>query len=270
MIPIDLTPLEGIFLTAIEEDLGAGDVTSLAVVPEGARALGEYIAKEPLVVCGLSVAEEIVRICDGGVKFQTNSSDGAQVEQGTVLATIGGSARSILAAERTSLNFLQRLSGIATRTREYVAAIAGTQSFTRAATCARGRRARSSTTPWCGRPISPRRFAATSSTTTTPRSRRRGGRPGDERSTPRACPERSVRPSGPTLTLPARAGFDPAGLSGRSGSLLESASSLSRFLLHSPHAWASPRPDPGAGNHRVRPAHDLHRQLASRRAGVAQ
>ncbi len=128
MTPIDLTPIEGLFLAAIEEDLGAGDVTSLAVVPEGARAVGAYVAKEPLVVCGLSVAEEIVRICDDNVEFQRISHDAAQVEPGAVLATLGGNARSILAAERTSLNFLQRLSGIASLTRIYVSALAGTRA----------------------------------------------------------------------------------------------------------------------------------------------
>ena len=128
MTPIDLTPIEGLFLAAIEEDLGAGDVTSLAVVPEGARAVGAYVAKEPLVVCGLSVAEEIVRVCDDNVEFQRISHDAAQVEPGAVLATLGGNARSILAAERTSLNFLQRLSGIASLTRIYVSALAGTRA----------------------------------------------------------------------------------------------------------------------------------------------
>ena len=128
MTPIDLTALEELFLSAIEEDLGSGDVTSLAIVPEDARAYGEYIAKEPLIVSGLSVAQEVVSICDGSVEFRMHSDDGARVEIGTVLASLRGNARSILAAERTSLNFLQRLSGIATLTQEYVAAVAGTQA----------------------------------------------------------------------------------------------------------------------------------------------
>ena len=128
MTPIDLTPLESCFLAAIEEDLGTGDVTSLAVVGGEAQAFAEYVAKESLRVCGLSVVEEVVRICDSDVEFQSVSNDGADVEKGTVLASLRGSARSILAAERTSLNFLQRLSGIATGTREYVSAIGGARA----------------------------------------------------------------------------------------------------------------------------------------------
>jgi nicotinate-nucleotide pyrophosphorylase (carboxylating) len=128
MTPIDLKPLEGCFLAAIEEDLGAGDITSQAVVGEGAQAFAEFVAKEPVRVCGLSVAEEIVKICDAEVRFQSISVDGAQVDKGAVLASMAGRARSILAAERTSLNFLQRLSGIATRTEEYVSALAGTRA----------------------------------------------------------------------------------------------------------------------------------------------
>ncbi len=128
MTPIDLKLLKDCLLAAIEEDLGAGDVTSKAVVPEGARAFAEYVAKEPLRVCGLAVAEEIVRICDAEVRFQPTTSDGAEIDTGEVLATLRGSARSILSAERTSLNFLQRLSGITTRTAEYVSALAGTRA----------------------------------------------------------------------------------------------------------------------------------------------
>ncbi len=128
MTSIDLTALEDRFLSAIEEDLGAGDVTSLALVPERAQARCVIVAKEHLIVCGLSVAREIVRICDGGVRFKSVSSDGAALAPGAVLATLAGNARSILAAERTLLNFMQRLSGIATRTTEYVSAVSGSRA----------------------------------------------------------------------------------------------------------------------------------------------
>ena len=123
---IDLTALSGLLLAAIEEDVGSGDVTSRAVVPESATALGQYVAKQGLVVCGLSIAAEVVHLTDSDLQFRPVSSDGAQVGRGAILAEVQGKARSILTAERTSLNFLQRLSGIATSTKKYVARVAGT------------------------------------------------------------------------------------------------------------------------------------------------
>ena len=123
---MDLTALSGLLLAAIEEDVGSGDVTSRAVVPESATALGQYVAKQELVVCGLSIAAEVVRLTDSDLQFRSVSSDGAEVKRGAVLAEVQGKARSILTAERTSLNFLQRLSGIATSTKKYVARVAGT------------------------------------------------------------------------------------------------------------------------------------------------
>lgn len=125
---IDLTALSGLLLAAIEEDVGSGDVTSRAVVPESATALGQYVAKQGLVVCGLSIAAEVVHLTDSDLQFRPVSSDGAQVERGAILAEVQGNARSILTAERTSLNFLQRLSGIATSTKNYVARVAGTSA----------------------------------------------------------------------------------------------------------------------------------------------
>ncbi len=124
----DLSLLKDRFLAAIEEDLGSGDVTSQFVVPQEATAVGTYVAKESIVVCGLPVAEEVVRLFDGDIEFHHISRDGAGVGPGDQLARITGNARSILAGERTSLNFLQRLSGVATKTEEYVAAVSGTRA----------------------------------------------------------------------------------------------------------------------------------------------
>lgn len=105
---------------AIEEDLGRGDVTSLAVVEPEARARGALVAREPVVVAGLAVAVEVFRRLDPEISLQLAVSDGMSVVTGGPLLHVAGKAQPILAAERTALNFLQRLCGIATLTRAYV------------------------------------------------------------------------------------------------------------------------------------------------------
>jgi nicotinate-nucleotide pyrophosphorylase (carboxylating) len=108
---------------ALAEDLGAGDRTSEAMVPAAERTRGAIVAKSALVVCGLDVAVEAFRQLDPGVTVDVRWSDGARVEHET-LAVVTGSARALLAGERTALNFLQRLSGIATLTAKFVDASA--------------------------------------------------------------------------------------------------------------------------------------------------
>ncbi len=110
---------------ALAEDVGAGDATSAATVAAGQRARGLIIAKSPLVVAGLDIAAEVFRQVDAGVAFQVRWGDGSHVEAGDTVAEVTGDARALLAAERTALNFLQRLSGIATLTSRYVDAAAG-------------------------------------------------------------------------------------------------------------------------------------------------
>lgn len=111
---------------ALEEDLGRGDVTSAAVVPAGAQGEGAVVAREPLVVAGLSVAEAVFRRVDPEVRCRRAAADGDRVEAGATVLAVEGAARSLLAAERTALNFLQRLGGIATLARRYVEAVRGT------------------------------------------------------------------------------------------------------------------------------------------------
>jgi nicotinate-nucleotide pyrophosphorylase (carboxylating) len=123
---LDLEAVSRSVRRALEEDLGTGDVTSRAVVPEGARAAGRFVAREPLVVAGLPVAREVFRRVDAGLAFETPLDDGAACAAGSVLATVRGAARPILEGERTALNFLQRLSGIATVTRALVDRVRGT------------------------------------------------------------------------------------------------------------------------------------------------
>jgi nicotinate-nucleotide pyrophosphorylase (carboxylating) len=110
---------------ALEEDLGAGDLTSGAVLDAGARARGRIVAREDLVVAGLPVAREVFRQVDAALQFHEIGADGEARRPGDAVAEISGAARSILAGERTALNFLQRMSGIATATRRLARAVTG-------------------------------------------------------------------------------------------------------------------------------------------------
>jgi nicotinate-nucleotide pyrophosphorylase (carboxylating) len=128
MVAIDLKLIHDSLLAALREDIGSGDITSRAVIPLNARALARFTTKEALVVAGIRVVEEIVGIVDSTLEFKTLESEGASVPSGTPLAEVRGSARSILTAERTTLNLLQRMCGIATLTRRYVDRVKGTKA----------------------------------------------------------------------------------------------------------------------------------------------
>lgn len=110
---------------ALAEDLGWGDVTTEATVDSSLRARGIILAKCDCVIAGLDVAAEAFRQLDPGAAFTGRRRDGDRCEPGTVVADVRGSAAAMLTAERTALNFLQRLSGIATATRRYVDAAGG-------------------------------------------------------------------------------------------------------------------------------------------------
>ncbi len=111
---------------ALAEDLGqGGDITSAAVIPEDARFELVMAAREDLVVCGLDIAAEVFRRLDPQVHIKCEMPDGTVAGTGVVLMRLEGSARGLLAAERTALNLVQHLSGIATLTRAYVEAIEG-------------------------------------------------------------------------------------------------------------------------------------------------
>ncbi len=110
---------------ALEEDIGRGDVTSQATVDVGARARGVLLAKSSCVLAGLDVAFETFRQLDAGASMRVIRSDGSQCEPGDEIAEITGGARALLAAERTALNFLQRLTGIATLARRFADASGG-------------------------------------------------------------------------------------------------------------------------------------------------
>jgi nicotinate-nucleotide pyrophosphorylase (carboxylating) len=118
--------LERIVMAALAEDVGQGDVTTEATVPVDAVGSAEILVKEPGVVCGLRAVEATFRALDPGLEIELIVQEGAPVEQRTVVALVDGSEGAILTGERVALNFLGRLSGIATLTRRYVDAVAGT------------------------------------------------------------------------------------------------------------------------------------------------
>ncbi len=109
---------------ALAEDRGAGDATSVATISPDQRARGTILAKSNLVVAGIDVAAETFRQVDPSVVFEVRWGDGARVQSGEVIAHVRGAARALLEAERTALNFLQRLCGIATLTAKFVDAAA--------------------------------------------------------------------------------------------------------------------------------------------------
>ncbi len=111
---------------ALDEDIGSGDVTTDGTVPEGQLAGARIIAKQDGVLAGITVAEAVFRALDPSLVMTAHLIDGETLQPGTVVATLKGRSRAILTAERTALNFLQRLSGIATATARYSAELKGT------------------------------------------------------------------------------------------------------------------------------------------------
>jgi nicotinate-nucleotide pyrophosphorylase (carboxylating) len=112
----------------LNEDLGRGDITTQATVMKNARARGRFIAKEPMIVAGLEAAEAVFSTLDAQQQIEAFVSDGEEVEAGKVIARASGFADVLLAGERVALNLMQRMSGIATLTRQFVRAIEGTNA----------------------------------------------------------------------------------------------------------------------------------------------
>lgn len=111
---------------ALAEDIGRGDVTSGAFIPADHRSNGLIKAKQSVVLSGLPVAEEVFRQVDANLRLRRRACGGDHLSSGTIIAEVGGRTRSILSAERTALNFLQQLTGIATHTATYVRRLSGT------------------------------------------------------------------------------------------------------------------------------------------------
>jgi nicotinate-nucleotide pyrophosphorylase (carboxylating) len=113
---------------ALAEDIGTGDVTTDSIVARDAVLEGRIIAKESGVIAGLDVAAAVFELLSREVHFETQVGEGDEVAEGTFIASISGPARAILTGERTALNFLGRMSGIATLTRSFVKAVRGTRA----------------------------------------------------------------------------------------------------------------------------------------------
>ncbi len=128
MTSIDLQLLRETLLAALREDIGPGDITTRATIPPDGIGVARIAAKQSLTVAGLPIAAEIMRLVDPELQFAGLVTDGAAVTAGTVLAEVRGSAQSLVTAERTILNVLQRMSGIATLSRQYVDRVEGTKT----------------------------------------------------------------------------------------------------------------------------------------------
>ena len=113
---------------ALAEDTGSGDITTLATVPASRRATGRFLVKQPGVISGLAVVSAVYARVDPRVVVEPLVADGTAVEPGTIIATVSGPAQALLSGERVALNFLQRLSGVATVTAEYTRCVAGTNA----------------------------------------------------------------------------------------------------------------------------------------------
>jgi nicotinate-nucleotide pyrophosphorylase (carboxylating) len=117
---LDGRQLSSIVRSALIEDIGRGDITTRLTIPENKSIKAVFLAKEDCVVCGLPVAERVLKTLDSRIKFTPLVKEGQMAKRGKIIARIQGKAGSILSAERVALNFLTLLSGIATKTREYV------------------------------------------------------------------------------------------------------------------------------------------------------
>jgi nicotinate-nucleotide pyrophosphorylase (carboxylating) len=113
---------------ALVEDVGSGDATTNSIVPTSAKAKVQIVAKQSGVIAGLEIARTVFLQLDEQITFTPQVGDGSAVSQGQVIVEVYGSARALLTGERTALNFLGRMSGIATLTRQFVEAVAGTRA----------------------------------------------------------------------------------------------------------------------------------------------
>ncbi len=121
----DLKKIKDLVQLAIKEDIGTGDITSKIFIPEGSESNGILIAKETGIIAGLPVVGYVLSQIDKDLIFTVNIEDGSRVEKGSVIASVKGLTLSLLSAERLVLNFLQRLSGIATATNQFAERVKG-------------------------------------------------------------------------------------------------------------------------------------------------
>ncbi len=128
MNKLNMDEVRPLLKLAIEEDLGLGDMTSELLFGDDVRDKADIVSREEIVVCGMGIVKELLRMYDKRIKLKVLVMDGQHAYVGCRIATLIGPLRSILTAERVVLNFLQRLCGIATTTRKYVRAVQGTKA----------------------------------------------------------------------------------------------------------------------------------------------
>jgi nicotinate-nucleotide pyrophosphorylase (carboxylating) len=128
MFYLDNPQIDQIIKLALSEDIGMGDITTLSTIPSEKTADGKFIAKEDMVICGIDLADYIFKKFDASVVFTPNFKDGDAVKKGEVIATVSGNARTLLVCERTVLNFMQHLTGIASKTAQAVKSVEGTKA----------------------------------------------------------------------------------------------------------------------------------------------
>lgn len=126
-MPLFKEELRSFIRSMLDEDIGRGDITTLATIPADATLKAEMNARETMVIAGIDIAEKIIHTVDPAIKVEIMAQDGIEVTAGNVIMTLDGNARNILTAERSALNLLQHLSGIATLTNTYVKEIEHTQ-----------------------------------------------------------------------------------------------------------------------------------------------
>jgi nicotinate-nucleotide pyrophosphorylase (carboxylating) len=123
---LDARAVETLIELALQEDLGAGDWTTDSLIPPDHQSRGAILAQAEGILCGVEIAKRVFQRLDSSVRFTDALTDGARLAPDVRVLTIEGNTRALLKAERTALNFLQHLSGIATRTRQFADAVAGT------------------------------------------------------------------------------------------------------------------------------------------------
>jgi nicotinate-nucleotide pyrophosphorylase (carboxylating) len=121
----DAEPVRALVRASLEEDIGTGDITTAATVAPSLRARAWLLAKQELILAGMPLAERVFRQLDPGLRLTSHFSEGARIASGAVVAGLDGRASAILSAERTALNFLAHLTGVATLTNRFVRALAG-------------------------------------------------------------------------------------------------------------------------------------------------
>ena len=125
---MDYIGLDKLLYSALKEDIGAGDITTLCCIPEENRSEAYFLAKESGVICGIDIAARVFSLVDETISFNSLIKDGDAVSKGYIIATVVGPSRGILSGERVALNLMQRLSGIATATAKAVESVSGTKA----------------------------------------------------------------------------------------------------------------------------------------------